>query len=54
MIRVKVSVSVGLVGCKISDELEFEDGTDDEEIEAACKEWAFERIEWNFWKEGEE
>ncbi len=42
----KVGCSMGLQGCQIEDEIEIEDGTTEEEVEAAAREWALERFEW--------
>ena len=44
--KVRVGVAMGLQGCKIVDELEFDDGITDEELESEVREWALEKVEW--------
>ena len=52
--KIKVYVSVGLVGCKRTETIELEDdGLSDEAIEEIAKEWLNETIEWG-WKKVEE
>lgn len=48
MIRVNVRVATDKVGSECTDTLEFPDGTLLTEIEAECKDWAMERVEWTF------
>lgn len=53
MIKVGASLSIGFPTAEHSDTFEFEDGTTDEEIEAAVQEWSWNYIEL-FWKKVEE
>jgi hypothetical protein len=46
MKRIKVGCSMGLVGCKIEDEIQIED---DEDVDQAVREWAFQNFE--YWGE---
>lgn len=43
-----VTVSLGLVGCKRSEELEIDDDATDDSIEAAAREVMFGLVEWNW------
>jgi hypothetical protein len=46
--KVKAWVSMHLVGCERREEIEIEDGTSEDEIEEAVREWMFEQIEWGY------
>jgi hypothetical protein len=52
--KIKVSVSVGLVGCKRQTEFEIPDdeaaGMSDSDIDDLAKNEMFNMIEWNWWK----
>lgn len=53
MIKVNVSLGIGFVGAKHEDVLEFEDDTSVEEIDEAVKDWAWNYIDLNWYKQGE-
>lgn len=46
--KIEVTLSNGLSGCTIHDEIEVEDTSTDDEIEAEVREWALERVEWSW------
>ena len=51
--RIKVYVTIGLVGCRREVELDIEDDMTDDEIEELARDTMFEIIEWG-WKRVEE
>lgn len=53
MKKITVTTHTGFPGCVHVDEIEVEDDATEEEIEEACKEVAFERIEWYYEEEEE-
>lgn len=48
--KIEVSVSLGLVGCKVKQVIEIEETHTEEEVENIAREIMFSMIEWN-WKE---
>lgn len=48
--KVKVYVSMNLVGCERKDTIEFPDDASEDEIEEEVREWMFEQIEWGWEK----
>lgn len=51
--KITVTVSIGLVGCKKTSVIEVEDGSDDEAIEESAKDEMFNMIEWG-WRRADE
>lgn len=45
---IKVFVSLGLVGCRVEDEIEIEDDLSDLDIEEVVREWKDEQVEWSW------
>lgn len=48
MRTIRVTVSMGLVGCKRHGDFEIEDDATDDEIDEVAKEVLFNLIEWNW------
>lgn len=48
MRKIKIKVSIGLVGCQRTTEIEVEDDATEEEIEKAAFEAVCEMIEWSY------
>lgn len=50
MRKIRVTISIGLVGCKRTETFDVEDDATEEEIEEMAKEAALESLNWN-WEE---
>lgn len=46
--KVRVWVSMNLVGCVRCDEIEVDDNATEEEVEESVRDWMFEHIEWGY------